>query len=72
MIRSFFFLQRLIGMWPRSVLVIVDFRVSSNYTPSSPKKRGQNKRKHLGKDCEKAVDSKVYEGLDIVLCEVLF
>ena len=44
-----FFLQRLIGMWLRSVLVIVDFRVSSNYTPSSPKKEVKTKENTWGK-----------------------
>ena len=42
-------------------MVIVDFRVSSNYTPSSPKKEVKTKENTWGKIAKKAVDSKVYE-----------
>ena len=56
---------------------VIESRVSSKCTYkvdriSMPEKKGKPKRKHGGKDCKRATDSKVYACSDIDLAEVLF
>ena len=56
---------------------VMESRVSNDCTfnihrPSTPEKRGQPERKHRGKDCQKATDSKVDVCSDSDLGEVPF